>query len=57
MTAIDPGIFKAYDIRGLYPSQLDAEVARRTGRSPRAVEGRREKLRINIRPRRPWTKS
>ncbi len=33
MTAIDPGIFKAYDIRGLYPSQLDAEVARRVGRA------------------------
>jgi phosphomannomutase len=30
---IDPGIFKAYDIRGLYPSQLDAEVARRVGRA------------------------
>src|SRR5512137_1486493 len=33
MTAIDPGIFKAYDIRGLYPSQIDAEVARRVGRA------------------------
>jgi phosphomannomutase len=33
MTVIDPGIFKAYDIRGLYPSQLDAEVARRVGRA------------------------
>jgi phosphomannomutase len=33
MTAIDPAIFKAYDIRGLYPSQLDAEVARRVGRA------------------------
>jgi len=31
--AIDPGIFKAYDIRGLHPSQLDAEVARRVGRA------------------------
>jgi len=30
---INPGIFKAYDIRGLYPSQLDAEVARRVGRA------------------------
>ncbi len=28
---IQPGIFKAYDIRGLYPSELDAEVARRVG--------------------------
>jgi phosphomannomutase len=33
MTVIDPGIFKAYDVRGLYPSQLDAEVARRVGRA------------------------
>ena len=33
MTAIDPGIFKAYDVRGLYPSQLDAEIARRVGRA------------------------
>lgn len=33
MTPIDPGIFKAYDIRGLYPEQLHAEVARRTGRA------------------------
>ena len=23
----DPGIFKAYDIRGLYPDQIDAGVA------------------------------
>ncbi|HEX9185668.1 MAG TPA: phosphomannomutase/phosphoglucomutase, partial [Vicinamibacteria bacterium] len=33
MTSIDPGIFKAYDIRGLYPGQLHAEVARRVGRA------------------------
>jgi phosphomannomutase len=31
--AVDPGIFKAYDVRGLVPSQLDAEVARRIGRA------------------------
>ncbi len=30
---IDPSIFKAYDVRGLYPSQLDAEAARRIGRA------------------------
>jgi phosphomannomutase len=28
---LDPGIFKAYDVRGIYPDQLDAEVARRIG--------------------------
>ena len=33
MTAIAPGIFKAYDIRGLYPGELDAEVYRRIGRA------------------------
>jgi phosphomannomutase len=30
---IDPGIFKAYDIRGIYPDQLHAEAARRIGRA------------------------
>lgn len=30
---VDPSIFKAYDIRGLYPGQLTAEVARRVGRA------------------------
>jgi phosphomannomutase len=30
---IDTSIFKAYDIRGLYPSQIDREVARRIGRA------------------------
>jgi phosphomannomutase len=44
---IDPGIFKAYDIRGLYPEQLHAEIARRVGRalvdylgSPKIAVGR-----------------
>jgi phosphomannomutase len=31
MTTIDPGIFKAYDVRGLYPQQLTGEIARRIG--------------------------
>lgn len=30
-TAIDLSIFKAYDVRGLYPSQLHGELARRIG--------------------------
>ncbi len=30
---IEPGIFKAYDVRGLVPSQLHPEVARRIGRA------------------------
>ena len=33
MIAIDPSIFKAYDIRGLYPDQLDEEIAYRIGRA------------------------
>jgi phosphomannomutase len=30
---INPSIFKAYDIRGLYPSELNEEVARQIGRA------------------------
>jgi len=30
--SIDPSIFKAYDVRGLYPSQIDEDVAYRVGR-------------------------
>lgn len=30
---IDPSIFKAYDIRGIYPEQLDERVARAVGRA------------------------
>lgn len=33
MMNIDPSIFKAYDIRGVYPSQLDEETAYRVGRA------------------------
>jgi phosphomannomutase len=33
VTTIVPGIFKAYDIRGLYPGELDGEVYRRIGRA------------------------
>jgi phosphomannomutase len=29
---INPGIFKAYDIRGLYPGEIDEEIARQIGR-------------------------
>jgi phosphomannomutase len=32
-TTVDPGIFKAYDIRAIYPSQINGEVARRVGRA------------------------
>ncbi|MGE0454123.1 MAG: phosphomannomutase/phosphoglucomutase [Vicinamibacteria bacterium] len=30
---IEPSIFKAYDVRGITPTQLDTEVARRIGRA------------------------
>src|SRR6478672_11150161 len=30
--AVDPGIFKAYDVRGLYPDQINADVAEGLGR-------------------------
>jgi phosphomannomutase len=33
MAAVDPGIFKAYDVRGLYPQQLDEDVAYRVARA------------------------
>jgi phosphomannomutase len=33
MAAVNPDIFKAYDIRGLYPSELDEGVARLAGRA------------------------
>ncbi|MDQ6835161.1 MAG: phosphomannomutase/phosphoglucomutase [Actinomycetota bacterium] len=38
-SAIDPTIFKAYDIRGLYGEQIDADVARSIGRAFAAVIG------------------
>ena len=33
MAAVNPGIFKAYDIRGLYPTELNEDVARLAGRA------------------------
>jgi len=33
MKEIDPGIFKAYDVRGIYPEQIDEEVSYRVGRA------------------------
>jgi phosphomannomutase len=33
MSPLDPGIFKAYDIRGLYGSQLDGDTAEQIGRA------------------------
>jgi phosphomannomutase len=31
--SLDPGIFKAYDVRGIYPEQIDNDVAYRIGRA------------------------
>lgn len=33
MTNIDPSIFKAYDIRGVYPQQLNEDLAHQVGRA------------------------
>ena len=41
MRTIDPGIFKAYDIRGIYPDQLDEALAYRIGRAYVAYLGAR----------------
>jgi phosphomannomutase len=41
-TAIDPGIFKAYDIRGIYGRDMDAGVAELIGRAFARVIGRLE---------------
>lgn len=30
---VNPSIFKAYDVRGIYPTEIDSKVARRTGRA------------------------
>ena len=32
---IDPAIFKAYDVRGLYGEQIDGDVAEQVGRGVR----------------------
>jgi phosphomannomutase len=40
MASLDPGIFKAYDIRGLYGSQIDGDVAEAIGRAFAQVLGR-----------------
>jgi phosphomannomutase len=37
--ALDPGIFKAYDVRGLYGEQIDGDVAERIGRAFARVLG------------------
>ncbi len=31
MSSIDPSIFKAYDVRGIHPGQINGEIARRIG--------------------------
>jgi phosphomannomutase len=38
-SAVDPGIFKAYDVRGIYPDQIDEDVAYRLGRAFARVLG------------------
>jgi phosphomannomutase len=53
VNTVDPGIFKAYDVRGLYPDELGEGVARSIGRAfahvLADVEGRPvEELRIGL---------
>lgn len=31
MASVNPSIFKAYDVRGIYPTDLDEDIARKTG--------------------------
>src|SRR5437763_9668796 len=40
--AVNPGIFKAYDIRGIYGEEIDAELAERIGRAYARVIGQLE---------------
>jgi phosphomannomutase len=52
-TALDTGIFKAYDIRGLYGEQLDGDIAEQIGRAFArvlgALEGKPvEELRVGL---------
>mgnify|MGYP001613810715 CR=1 len=32
--AVDPKIFKAYDVRGLYPEEINAEISERRHENP-----------------------
>jgi phosphomannomutase len=42
MTEPDPSIFKAYDVRGIHPDQIDADLAYRLGRAFARVLGELE---------------
>ena len=44
---IDPAIFKAYDVRGIYGEQIDEEVAYRLGRGFARVLGELEDKRTH----------
>ena len=53
---VDPQIFKAYDVRGLFGEQIDEDVAYRVGRGFARVlgdlEGKRaSELRVGLPPR------
>jgi phosphomannomutase len=41
MATVNPGVFKAYDIRGIYPTELDESLARLAGRAFVAYLGAR----------------
>jgi phosphomannomutase len=42
MARIAPGIFKAYDVRGVYPTEIDEEIAKLIGRAFVAYVGARQ---------------
>jgi len=48
MTKINPNIFKAYDIRGIYPSEINSEAALRIGKALVAFLGKRKKGRLKL---------
>jgi len=48
---IEPGIFRAYDIRGIYPSQLDEAIAYRTARAMAEYYPKTMKIAVACDPR------
>ena len=47
---INPDIFKAYDIRGLYPGEINEQIARQIGLSERVFHVKLRKYGIQAMP-------
>jgi phosphomannomutase len=45
---IDPSIFKAYDIRGIYPQQLNEEIARKVGKGLGSYLGKGKRIVVGM---------